>query len=152
IVPAFAGLGAPHWNMRARGTITGLTRGAGVEHIIRAALESIAYQSEDVISAMRGDMGSEIAALRVDGGASANNLLMQFQADISNLEVIRPVQKEATAAGAAMLAGKAVGFYNDIYSSNALNTIFKPQMTESEREKRLSGWQKAVKACISSEE
>ena len=152
IVPAFAGLGAPHWNMRARGTITGLTRGAGIEHIIRAALESIAYQSEDVISAMRSDMGGEIAALRVDGGASANNLLMQFQADISNLEVIRPVQKEATAAGAAMLAGKAVGFYNDIYSSNALNTIFKPQMTESEREKRLSGWQKAVKACISSEE
>ena len=152
IVPAFAGLGAPHWNMRARGTITGLTRGAGIEHIIRAALESIAYQSEDVISAMRSDMGGEIAALRVDGGASANNLLMQFQADISNLEVIRPVQKEATAAGAAMLAGKAVGFYNDIYSSNALNTIFKPQMTESERKKRLSGWQKAVKACISSEE
>ena len=152
IVPAFAGLGAPHWNMRARGTITGLTRGAGIEHIIRAALESIAYQSEDVISAMRSDMGGEIAALRVDGGASANNLLMQFQADISNLEVIRPVQKEATAAGAAMLAGKAVGFYNDIYSSNALNTIFKPQMTESERDKRLSGWQKAVKACISSEE
>ena len=152
IVPAFAGLGAPHWNMRARGTITGLTRGAGIEHIIRAALESIAYQSEDVISAMRSDMGGEIAAIRVDGGASANNLLMQFQADISNLEVIRPVQKEATAAGAAMLAGKAVGFYNDIYSSNALNTIFKPQMTESEREKRLSGWQKAVKACISSEE
>ena len=152
IVPAFAGLGAPHWNMRARGTITGLTRGAGIEHIIRAALESIAYQSEDVISAMRSDMGGEIAALRVDGGASANNLLMQFQADISNLEVIRPVQKEATAAGAAMLAGKAVGFYNDIYSSNALNTIFKPQMTATEREKRLSGWQKAVKACISSEE
>ena len=152
IVPAFAGLGAPHWNMRARGIITGLTRGAGIEHIIRAALESIAYQSEDVISAMRSDMGGEIAALRVDGGASANNLLMQFQADISNLEVIRPVQKEATAAGAAMLAGKAVGFYNDIYSSNALNTIFKPQMTESERDKRLSGWQKAVKACISSEE
>lgn len=152
IVPAFAGLGAPHWNMRARGTITGLTRGTGIEHIIRAALESIAYQSEDVISAMRSDMGGEIAALRVDGGASANNLLMQFQADISNLEVIRPVQKEATAAGAAMLAGKAVGFYNDIYSSNALNTIFKPQMTESERDKRLSGWQKAVKACISSEE
>ena len=152
IVPAFAGLGAPHWNMRARGIITGLTRGAGVEHIIRAALESIAYQSEDVISAMRSDMGGDIAALRVDGGASANNLLMQFQADISNLEVIRPVQKEATAAGAAMLAGKAVGFYNDIYSSNALNTIFKPQMTESERDKRLSGWQKAVKACISSEE
>ena len=152
IVPAFAGLGAPHWNMRARGTITGLTRGAGVEHIIRAALESIAYQSEDVISAMRSDMGSDIAALRVDGGASANNLLMQFQADISNLEVIRPVQKEATAAGAAMLAGKAVGFYNDFCSSNALNTIFKPQMTANEREKRLSGWQKAVKACISSEE
>ena len=152
IVPAFAGLGAPHWNMRARGTITGLTRGAGVEHIIRAALESIAYQSEDVISAMRGDMGGDIAALRVDGGASANDLLMQFQADISNLEVIRPAQKEATAAGAAILAGKAVGFYNDIYSDNALNTVFKPQMTASEREKRLLGWQKAVKACISSEE
>ena len=154
IVPAFAGLGAPHWNMRARGTITGLTRGAGVEHIIRAALESIAYQSDDVIRAMQSDFSGDITALRVDGGASANNLLMQFQADISNLEVIRPAQKEATAAGAAMLAGLAVGFYkNSAPKDNQnLNTVFKPYMKAQEREKLLGGWRKAVKACLLSEE
>lgn len=154
IVPAFAGLGAPHWNMRARGTITGLTRGAGVEHIIRAALESIAYQSDDVIRAMQSDFGGGINALRVDGGASANNLLMQFQADISNLEVLRPAQKEATAAGAAMLAGLAAGFYEErkLFNNKSLNTVFKPYMADSEREKLLDGWHRAVKACLQSEE
>ena len=152
IVPAFAGLGAPYWNMRARGVITGLTRGAGIEHIIRAALESIAYQSEDVIAAMRNDMNSDIRALKVDGGASANNLLMQFQADISHVEVVRPLQKEATAAGAALLAGKAVGFYRERNGSNQQNTVFKPAMTAQERGRLLGGWRRAVNACFISEE
>ena len=152
IVPAFAGLGAPYWNMRARGVITGLTCGAGIEHIIRAALESIAYQSEDVIAAMRNDMNSDIRALKVDGGASANNLLMQFQADISHVEVVRPLQKEATAAGAALLAGKAVGFYRERNGSNQQNTVFKPAMTAQERGRLLGGWRRAVNACFISEE
>ena len=154
VVPAFAGLGAPHWNMRARGVITGLTRGAGADHIIRAALESIAYQSDDVICAMKSDTGGDINALKVDGGASANDLLLQFQADISNLDVIRPSQKEATAAGAAVLAGLAVGFCdkNEIVKNRDMNTVFKPVMPDAKREKLLAGWRNAVKACLSSEE
>ena len=152
VVPAFAGLGAPHWDMYARGAILGLTRGAGRNHIIRAALESIAYQSDDVITAMRSDMNSDIRVLKVDGGASANNLLMQFQADISDLEVIRPAQKEATAAGAALLAGKAVGFYQDLLFDKQLNTVFKPYMAADERRRLLDGWRRAVKACLASEE
>ena len=154
VVPAFAGLGAPHWNMRARGVITGLTRGAGADHIIRAALESIAYQSDDVICAMKSDTGGDINALKVDGGASANDLLLQFQADISNLDVIRPSQKEATAAGAAVLAGLAVGFCdkNEIFKNRDMNTVFKPVMPDAKREKLLAGWRNAVKACLSSEE
>ena len=154
VVPAFAGLGAPHWDMRARGVITGLTRGAGADHIIRAALESIAYQSDDVICAMKSDTGGDINALKVDGGASANDLLLQFQADISNLDVIRPSQKEATAAGAAVLAGLAVGFCdkNEIFKNRDMNTVFKPVMPDAKREKLLAGWRNAVKACLSSEE
>ena len=154
VVPAFAGLGAPHWDMRARGVITGLTRGAGADHIIRAALESIAYQSDDVICAMKSDTGGDINALKVDGGASANDLLLQFQADISNLDVIRPPQKEATAAGAAVLAGLAVGFCdkNEIFKNRDMNTVFKPVMPDAKREKLLAGWRNAVKACLSSEE
>ena len=152
IVPAFAGLGAPHWDMRARGGITGLTRGVGAEHIIRAALESIAYQSEDVIQAMRSDMHSEIGSLKVDGGASANNLLMQFQADISNLQVLRPAQKEATAAGAALLAGQAVGFYRSLSPNDTPCTVFKPMLAAGERERLLKGWRRAVQSCLSSEE
>ncbi len=152
IVPAFAGLGAPHWDMRARGVITGLTRGVGAEHIIRAALESIAYQSEDVIQAMRSDMHSEIGSLKVDGGASANNLLMQFQADISNLQVLRPAQKEATAAGAALLAGQAVGFYRSLSQDDTPCTVFKPMLAAGERERLLKGWRRAVQSCLSSEE
>ena len=152
IVPAFAGLGAPHWDMRARGVITGLTRGVGAEHIIRAALESIAYQSEDVIQAMRSDMHSEIGSLKVDGGASANNLLMQFQADISNLQVLRPAQKEATAAGAALLAGQAVGFYRSLSQDDTPCTVFKPMLASGGRERLLKGWRRAVHSCLSSEE
>lgn len=150
VVPAFAGLGAPYWNMRARGTITGLTRGAGADHIIRAALESIAYQSEDVITAMRSDMDGDIGNLKVDGGASANNLLMQFQADLSNVTVVRPAQKEATALGAALLAGKAAGL--PPVSAATPHTVFRPAIREEERNKLLRGWRKAVKACLLSEE
>lgn len=148
VVPAFAGLGAPYWDMRARGTITGLTRGAGFEHIIRASLEAIAYQSHDVIEAMKSDTGRKINSLKVDGGASANNFLMQFQADISNVEVIRPAQREATAVGAAMLAGKAVGFFEGgSYLDNMKNTVFKPVMKDKDRQELLDGWHEAVNSC-----
>ena len=149
IVPAFTGLGAPYWDMRARGTITGLTRGAGREHIIRAALESIAFQSDDVIRAMRSDTDGKISVLKVDGGASANNFLMRFQANISDLKVLRPSQKEATAAGAAYLAGLAVGFFDGALFSGGgeINATFEPDMTDEEREKLLNGWHAAVSAC-----
>ena len=150
IVPAFAGLGAPYWNMRARGTITGLTRGAGAEHIIRAALESIAYQTEDLLAAMRADMQSDIRRVRVDGGASANDFLMQFQADISNAEVRRPALREATAAGAAYLAGLAVGFFKDRGQIAALDRkgdAFTPAMPEEQRASLLRGWRRAVAAA-----
>ncbi|MBQ5544297.1 MAG: glycerol kinase GlpK [Clostridia bacterium] len=149
IVPAFTGLGAPYWDMRARGTITGLTRGAGRNHIIRAALEAIAFQSDDVIAAMRSDTGGHIHALKVDGGASANNFLMQFQSDISDLKVIRPDQKEATAAGAAYLAGLAVGFYDGSLFDGGISVsaAFQSRMTSEERQKLLTGWHSAVAAC-----
>lgn len=149
-VPAFSGLGAPYWDMHARGTITGLTGGVGANHIIRAALESIAYQTEDVIRAMQADFGGNISELRVDGGASANDLLMQFQADISDVKVFRPDTMEATAAGAALLAGLAVGFFRDreeIKEKLTAGRKFVPAMTAEEREKLLCGWHKAVKAC-----
>ena len=150
LVPAFAGLGAPYWDMHARGTITGLTRGANVYHIIRAALESIAYQSHDVISSMEADTGRDITSLKVDGGASANNFLMQFQSDISSVEVIRPALTEATAQGAAFLAGLAVGFYKD---RDELRTIvtgsdsFHPSIEKEKRQELLDGWSNAVGAC-----
>ena len=149
IVPAFTGLGAPYWDMRARGTITGLTRGAGRNHIIRATLEAIAFQSDDVIAAMRSDTGGHIHALKVDGGASANNFLMQFQSDISDLKVIRPDQKEATAAGAAYLAGLAVGFYDGSLFDGGISVsaAFQSRMTGEERQKLLTGWHSAVAAC-----
>lgn len=150
LIPAFAGLGAPYWDMHARGTITGLTRGANVYHIIRAALESIAYQSHDVISSMEADTGRDITSLKVDGGASANNFLMQFQSDISSVEVIRPALTEATAQGAAFLAGLAVGFYKD---RDELRTIvtgsdsFHPSIEKEKRQELLDGWSNAVGAC-----
>ncbi len=148
VVPAFAGLGAPYWDMRARGVITGLTRGTGREHIIRAALESIAFQSNDVIGAMREDAALEIGTLRVDGGASSNNLLMQFQANISDLEVVRPKQKEATAVGAAYLAGRAVGLFDGGAPSGAeVQSVFTPYINESTRQALLDGWRSAVRAC-----
>lgn len=152
IVPAFAGLGAPYWDMHARGTITGLTRGTGREHIIRAALESIAYQTEDLLAAMSADMGQAIARLKVDGGASANDFLMQFQADISDMIVYRPSMQEATAVGAAYLAGLAVGFYADqaeISSLRGDGRTFAPDMAKEKRESLLGGWHRAVKqTCV----
>ena len=150
LIPAFAGLGAPHWDMHARGTITGLTRGSNVYHIIRAALESIAYQSQDVIRAMEADTGRDITSLKVDGGASANNFLMQFQSDISNLEVIRPTLTEATAQGAAFLAGLAVGFYKDRDELRDIITgkdTFSPSITDEKREELIEGWSNAINAC-----
>lgn len=150
LVPAFAGLGAPHWEMRARGTITGLTRGTGGDHIIRAALEAIAYQSNDVIRAMESDIGNKIRLLKVDGGASANNFLMQFQSDISQVEVVRPGQKEATALGAALLAGRSAGVFEHNFDINSPghNTVFRPNMDGAERDALLKGWQNAVNACL----
>jgi glycerol kinase len=148
-VPAFAGLGAPYWDMHARGTVVGLTGGTGKNHIIRAALESIAYQTEDVLAAMQADMG-EIKCLKVDGGASANDLLMQMQSDFSGIVVQRSANAEATAAGAACLAGLAVGFFASreaLQSKLADGVRFSPQMEEEERQKRLDGWHSAVKAC-----
>lgn len=150
LVPAFAGLGAPHWDMHARGTITGLTRGSNIYHIIRAALESIAYQSNNVIGAMEADTGRDIAFLKVDGGASANSFLMQFQSDISNVEVIRPSLAEATAQGAAFLAGLAVGFYKSRDELKAIVSVkdsFKPCIEEQKRKELLNGWNNAVNAC-----
>ncbi len=152
IVPAFSGLGAPYWDMRARGAIFGLTRGGGRNHIIRAALESIAYQTDDILKAMQADLGENIKTLRVDGGASANDLLMQFQSDISNLCVMRNQNSEATALGAAFLAGLAVGFFSsreEILQKLGGSKTFTPQMQKYKREALLSGWHKAVASCQS---
>jgi len=147
VVPAFVGLGAPYWDMYARGAIVGLTRGAKAEHIIRATLESIAYQTRDVLEAMQEDSGIELKLLKVDGGAVANNFLMQFQSDILNVPVERPQVIETTALGAAYLAGLAVGFWQgeeDIADNWQLDRQFTPQMSQAEREYLYSGWKKAV--------
>lgn len=147
IVPAFAGLGAPYWDMYARGTITGLTRGSGRNHIIRAALESIAYQTNDILKAMESDTKITFKSLCADGGASANKLLMQFQADISDIQVLCPNTKEATAQGAAYLAGLATGFYKDkdeIHSIKNITAEYNPKISEEERNLYLSGWRDAV--------
>jgi glycerol kinase len=147
IVPAFAGLGAPYWDMYARGTIVGLTRGAKREHLIRAALEAIAYQSKDVIDAMIEDSGIELSALRVDGGATANEFLMQFQSDILRQIVQQPVITETTALGAAYLAGLAVGFWkskDDIVDNWSIGKEYHPQMMNEDANKLYKTWQKAV--------
>jgi glycerol kinase len=146
-VPAFVGLGAPHWDQYARGTIAGLTRGSTREHIVRAALESICYQTYDVLDCMRNDSGIELRELRVDGGAVRNDFLMQFQADILDIPVVRPLNAETTAAGAAFLAGLAVGFWSSIDELDqmwARDKVFEPQMTADERERLLEGWHRAV--------
>ena len=150
-VPAFVGLGTPHWDMYARGAIVGLTRGANKNHIIRATLESIAYQTRDVLEAMQEDSGIELKALKVDGGASANNFLMQFQSDIVGKEVHRPSTVETTALGAAYLAGLAVGFWNDkneIKQNWCLEKTFIPTMTEEDRDLKHSKWKRAVERSL----
>lgn len=148
VVPAFTGLGAPHWDQYARGTIVGITRGVNKYHVIRATLESLAYQTYDVLKAMEADSGIKLSALKVDGGASANNFLMQFQSDILNTEVRRPRCVETTAMGAAYLAGLAVGYWkdkNDVINNWNIDRKFHPEMKEDEREEKLAGWKKAVK-------
>jgi glycerol kinase len=147
LVPAFTGLGAPHWDMYARGLLIGLTRGTRREHIIRAAQEAIAYQSHDLVLAMEKDMGMPLPALKADGGASRDAFLMQFQADILGKPVVRPMIRESTALGAAYLAGLAVGVWRSPEELRGLwrcDTTFEPQMDEPQRERLLVGWQKAV--------
>lgn len=148
VVPAFTGLGAPHWDQYARGTIVGITRGTDKNHIIRATLESIAYQVCDVIDAMKADAGIDLRSLKVDGGASANNFLMQFQADMLDKPVNRPSCLESTALGAAYLAGLAVGYWEnkeDVKNNVSYDRVFTPEMGEEERAAKRKGWNKAVK-------
>ncbi|MBI5373347.1 MAG: glycerol kinase GlpK [Sphingobacteriales bacterium] len=151
LVPAFAGLGAPHWNQYARGAVFGLTRGSSNAHIARAALDSIAYQTYDVLKAMEADAGIQIRELRVDGGATVNNQLMQFQSDILNCKVVRPKITETTALGAAYLAGLAVGFWKnveEIQQQWQVDKSFAPAMEAEKRTELVDGWQRAVKASI----
>ena len=151
VVPAFAGLGAPYWDQYARGTIVGITRGTTKEHFIRATLESLAYQSYDVIKAMESDAGVPIKGIRVDGGATANNFLMQFQADILNTNVIRPKVIESTALGAVYLAGLAVGYYtdkNDIVKNMAQDRVFTNSIQDDNRAQLIAGWKEAVKRSL----
>ena len=148
VVPAFTGLGAPHWDQYARGTIVGLTRGCNKNHIIRATLDSLCYQVNDVLHAMEADSGIAMKALKVDGGACANNYLMQTMADISNLPVERPCCVETTALGAAYLAGLAVGYWSstdEVVKNWSVDRTFLPQITAEERAKRIKGWNKAVR-------
>ena len=148
VVPAFTGLGAPHWDQYARGTIVGLTRGCNKNHIIRATLDSLCYQVNDVLKAMEADAGIRLSGIRVDGGASANNYLLQAQADISGAAVERPRCVETTALGAAYLAGLAVGSWDspaDVLKNREIDRVFTPQITEQDREKRIRGWNKAVR-------
>ena len=149
LVPAFAGLGAPHWNQDARGTIVGMTRGSTSAHIARAALESIAYQTMEVLKAMEADSGIKVQELRVDGGATVNDLLMQIQADLLGVSVVRPLITETTAMGAAYLAGLAVGYWNSIEEIQPqwkVERTFQPD-TANQNKVMLKGWHKAVKAA-----
>lgn len=151
IVPAFAGMGAPYWDQYARGTIVGITRGCTKEHFIRATLESIAYQTADVLEAMEKDSGIDLKSLKVDGGASANDFLMQFQADIVNTQVRRPACIETTALGAAYLAGLAVGYWknrDEIRENWQIGASFAPEMDEEDCKKLLKGWHRAVKCAL----
>ncbi|MBR4072520.1 MAG: glycerol kinase GlpK [Clostridia bacterium] len=150
IVPAFSGLGAPYWDMRARGTICGLTRGSGRNEIVRAALEAIAYQSEDLLNSMRADTGIDLKALKADGGACKNKFLMQFQADISDLDVVCPTSPEATALGAAYLAGIVCGFLSgrdELKGLSDTENVYSSNMDKTEREDLLDGWHTAVLAA-----
>ena len=151
VVPAFAGLGAPYWNQYAKGTVFGLTRGSSNAHVARAALDSIAYQTYDVLKSMEADSGISIRELRVDGGATVNNQLMQFQSDILNCNVVRPTVTETTALGAAYLAGLAVSYWksiDEIQQQWQINMTFKPDMKEEKRNSLIKGWQRAVTASI----
>ncbi len=151
VVPAFTGLGAPYWNQRARGMVVGITRGFSRAHLVRATLESIAYQTYDIYKVMEQDSGIPITRLRVDGGACANDFLMQFQSDMVNADVIRPKCIETTALGAAYLAGLAVGYWkdlDDIRSNWAIDRVFVPSMPEETRTEKLNGWHKAVKCAL----
>jgi len=151
VVPAFLGLGAPYWDMYARGSVMGLTRGANKNHLVRATLESIAYQTRDVLEAMQEDSKIELKTLKVDGGAVANNFLMQFQADILGVPVDRPVVTETTALGAAYLAGLAVGYWSDkdeIAKKWNVDKTFKPAMAEADKENKYAGWKKAVSRAM----
>ncbi len=151
VVPAFTGLGAPHWDQYARGTIVGLTRGVNKCHIIRATLESLAYQVNDILQAMQADSGIKLAALKVDGGASSNNFLMQFQSDVCNSPVERPECVETTAIGAAYLAGLAVGFWkdkNDVIANSKIERTFVPAMDDEKRNALIKGWNKAVRCAF----
>lgn len=150
-VPAFAGLGAPYWDMYARGALVGLTRGTNRNHVVRATLEALAYQTRDVIQAMEEDSGLDLRRLKVDGGATVNNFLMQFQSDILGRDVVRPMVTETTALGAAYLAGLAVGFWKDVdvlKEQFAIDRVFEPKITEEERNQLHKGWQKAVKRTM----
>ena len=150
IVPAFAGMGAPYWDQYARGTVVGITRGCTKDHFVRATLESIAYQTADVLTAMEQDSGIKLRTLTVDGGASANDFLMQFQADVIGTEVLRPLCIETTALGAAYLAGLAVGYWTskeEIKANWSLGADFLPTMSWERREKLLKGWHRAVKCA-----
>lgn len=151
VVPAFAGLGAPFWNPHARGSITGLSRGSSAAHVARAAIESIAYQTRDVLKAMEADSGIQIRELRVDGGASANNLLMQFQSDILNTQTVSPTVTETTALGAAYLAGLAVGFWQNIGELQLqwqVQQVFSPQMNSDQQTQLLLGWKNAIDSTL----
>lgn len=151
MVPAFTGIGAPYWEPDARGAIFGITRGTDRNQIVRATLESLAYQNEDLLSAMAEDLGQRIVALKVDGGACRNNFLMQFQADVSDTEIVRCKSIESTSLGAAYLAGLAVGYYDstdDIIENKEVDRVFRPEMDEAKRVALLKGWHKAVKAAI----
>lgn len=151
VVPAFTGMGAPYWKQDARGMVVGLTRGTGREHFVRATLESLAYQTYDVLKAMEQDLGEEIHSIKVDGGACANNLLMQFQSDITGKDVIRPAVIETTGLGAAYLAGLATGYWKDkedIRKNMAIDRVFTPEMCTEEAEEKLKGWKRAVKCAV----
>lgn len=150
MVPAFTGLGAPYWDAGARGIITGLTRGAGKNHIVRAAVESLAYQVHDLVKVMEQDSGIPLLSLKTDGGASANDFLLQFQADILRAVVQRPFCIETTALGAAYLAGLAVGYWKDLEDVRknwSLSRRFEPEMREDTRTELLRGWKEAVERC-----
>ena len=151
VVPAFVGLGAPYWDPYARGAVLGITRGANKNHLVRATLESMAYQTHDLIHVMMQDTGRELVTLKVDGGACANDFLMQFQSDMLNKTVLRPKCIETTSLGAAYLAGLAVGYWNgteDILNNWKIDREFEPSMKDETRKKLLEGWEKAVKCVL----